>query len=224
MLKKLLIIAPHADDELLGCGGTALKRAKDGVEVGWLLATSINEQDGYTLEKVKERKNEIENVRIGLNIKNENLYLLDLPPAKIDQISKSELVEKISNIFNIFKPEEIFIPYSFDIHSDHRVLFEAIVACTKWFRYPFIKRILAYETLSETDFVITPGPIFKPNYFVDITNEIKEKVELLKIYSSEIAQHPFPRSIESIEALAKIRGAQSGFYFAEAFELLKEIE
>lgn len=224
MIKRSLIIAPHADDELLGCGGTALKRMKAGVEVAWLLATSINEKDGYTKSKVEQRKKEIEEVRIGLNIKIENLFFLDLPPAKIDQYPKSQIIQKISNIFTLFRPEEIFIPYSFDIHSDHRIMFEAIIACTKWFRYPYLKRILAYETLSETDFVITPGPIFRPNYFVDITNEIEKKLELLKIYNSEIAEHPFPRSIVTIASLAKIRGAQSGFNSAEAFELLKEIE
>ena len=98
----------------------------------------------------------------------------------------------------------------------------AVAACVKWFRYPFVKRVLAYETLSETDFVLRSEDVFAPNYFVDISELLEQKIDIMRNYSSELGIHPFPRSEMSIRALAVLRGAQSGFCFAEAFQLLRE--
>jgi LmbE family N-acetylglucosaminyl deacetylase len=132
----------------------------------------------------------------------------------------SELVGSFSKIFKEFEPEELFLPHRGDSHSDHRVVFDATAACTKWFRYPSIKSVLAYETASETEFGLSKEMLFKPNYFIDISDYLNTKLEILKIYESEIGEHPFPRSIDSLEALAKWRGSNSGYKAAEAFELL----
>lgn len=134
----------------------------------------------------------------------------------------TELIGRVSDIFNRFYPDEVLIPHSGDIHSDHRVCFDAVAACTKWFRYPFVQRVLAYETLSETDFGLRQQDVFVPNYYLDISNFFEQKVLLANIYKTEFANHPFPCSQTSIRALAEIRGAQSGFHFAEAFQLLRE--
>ena len=100
-------------------------------------------------------------------------------------------------------------------------MMEAASACTKWFRYPSVKRVLAYETPSETDFGIDPRDTgFKPNVFVDITVQLKRKVELMKIYASEVGEFPFPRSEEALRALAELRGSQAGYEAAESFSLL----
>ena len=169
---KTLVIAPHADDELLGCGGTLLKRMKEGNLTGWLLVTEISEDLGWSKNQVFNRSNEIETVRKGLNIKKDNFFSLNLPSTKVDTYPNYELINKISEVFNKFKPEEIFLPYPGDIHSDHRYIFECALSCTKSFRYPFIKRALCYETLSETEFGVDPRfNRFCPNFFIDITNQ-----------------------------------------------------
>ena len=95
-------------------------------------------------------------------------------------------------------------------------------ACSKWFRYPSVKRVLAYETLSETNFNLNPNATFNPNYFIDISEYLERKLEVLAIYRSELGVFPFPRSAEAIRALATYRGSSSGFVAAEAFQLLRE--
>jgi LmbE family N-acetylglucosaminyl deacetylase len=142
----------------------------------------------------------------------------------LDQLSLGSIISKLSTILCKIKPDTVILPFKSDIHSDHRVAFEAAYSCTKSFRFPFIKNILMMETLSETEFSpSTKEDSFIPNVFVDITGFIDKKIELLKIYKSEIGSHPFPRSERNIRALATLRGATAGCDYAEAFMLLKEI-
>lgn len=222
---KTIIIAPHPDDEILGCGGTILKRLEEGHEVAWCLITSIKKEDGWNEDFVLRKNKEIEKVRIKLGIKSINFFRLDLKTSNLDQLSKKLFIEKISKVFKTFQPNEIFLPFPGDTHSDHRETFEASIACTKWFRYEFIERVLVYETLSETNFNLDPTKnIFNPNLFVDISSKINKKVDLVNIYNSEVSDHPFPRSEESIKSLAKLRGSQSGYQAAESFMVLYQRE
>ena len=115
------------------------------------------------------------------------------------------------------------MPHLSAVHSDHKVISDIISTCTKNFRYPFIKRILAYETISETEYNLNNSIKFKPNYFEDITNFISKKIKVMNIYNSEISKFPFPRSNVSIDAQSKWRGTFVGVEAAEAFELLKQI-
>lgn len=220
---KTLIVAPHPDDELLRCGGTLLRRVDEGGAVAWLLMTAITKEAGWEAEKIQQRSSEIERVREGLQVAPHHLYALGFPTAELDRIPMSILVAKISEVFADFQPDEVLLPYPGDVHSDHRLTFEAASACTKWFRYPSVKRVLAYETPSETDFGIDPrNSGFKPNVFVDIGLQLERKIELMKIYESEIGVFPFPRSEKTLRALAQLRGSQAGFEAAEAFMLLRE--
>jgi len=108
------------------------------------------------------------------------------------------------------------------VHTDHRAVFDAAAACTKWFRYPSVKRVLAYETLSETDFGLGTELGFRPNVFVDISPFLERKLQAMDIYASEIAPFPFPRSQDALRALARVHGTSSGYHAAEAFQLLRE--
>jgi len=218
---KTLVVAPHPDDELLGCGGTLLRRTAEGGTVAWLLITAITEEGGCSADRIAQRSLEIEQVREGLGIASEHFYPLGFPTAQLDRVPMDTLVSRVSSVFKEFEPEEVLLPYSGDVHSDHRIVFEAASACTKWFRYPSVKRVLAYETLSETDFGIDPRDSgFKPNVYVDISKQIDRKIELMRIYESEMGEFPFPRSEATLRALAQLRGSQAGFGAAEAFLLL----
>lgn len=220
---KTLVVAPHPDDELLGCGGTLLRQITEGRTVAWLLMTAMTEEAGWSAERIQQRAAEIEQVREGLQIVPHHLFALGLPTGELDRIPMSILVKRISEVFIDFQPDEVLLPYPGDAHSDHRITFEAASACTKWFRYPSVKRVLAYETISETDFTINPcDPEFKPNVFVDVGEHLEQKVELMNIYKSEIGDYPFPRSGIALEALAQLRGSQAGYNAAEAFMLLRE--
>lgn len=219
---KTLVIAPHPDDEMIGCGGTLLRRNNEGVIVGWLIVTQISEEQGWNSNDVRRRNEEIEKVRYGLDIHENHLFQLGYPTTKLDIVPLGDLIQKMSDVFNSFHPEEVLIPHYGDVHSDHRIVFDSVSACTKWFRYPFVKRIMAYESLSETDYNLDPEKHFHPNLYVDIKNYLDKKVDLLKQYESEISDFPFPRSELSVRALAQLRGSQSGFLAAEAFQLLME--
>lgn len=218
---KTLVIAPHADDEVLGPGGTLLKRAsKKRNSTYWLLITMPNKPN-YSKGFIRTRKVQISKILKKMKFK--KLYNLNFKPSELDKIPKKILINKVSKILKLIKPNEIFVPHLGDVHSDHKIISEIVSTCTKNFRYSFIKTILAYEVLSETNFNLQRKNYFKPNYYEDITGYLKKKISTMKIYKSELKKFPFPRSVEAIESLAKIRGSEIGTKAAEAFEILKKI-
>lgn len=217
---RTIVIAPHPDDEVLGVGGTLLRRKSEGAKVAWLVVTGISVESGWSEEKVKARANEIKRVTEFFDF--DEVFKLNFPTTQLDRIPMSDLVAGISAVFKSFAPEEVFVPHPSDVHTDHRMVFNAAASCTKWFRYPSVKRVLAYETLSETDFSLGTDLGFRPNVFVNIEPFFNEKLRAMEIYASELGAFPFPRSHEAIRALATLRGASSGFKAAEAFELLRE--
>ncbi len=221
-LDRTLVIAPHPDDELLGCGGTLLRRKSAGHTLGWLIVTGMTKENGWSDERIKKRDKEIQLVasRVGFD----KVYCLKLCPARLDEMGKSDLVSRISEVFSNFSPTELFMPHRGDVHSDHRVVFDVVSSCTKWFRYGSVKRVFTYETPSETEFGRAAELAFKPNYFVNIEAYLEAKLQMLSIYESEMHEFPFPRSYRAIQALAEWRGANSGYEAAEAFELLLERE
>tara|TARA_B110000046_G_scaffold161343_2_gene175015 strand:- start:2466 stop:3137 length:672 start_codon:yes stop_codon:yes gene_type:complete len=220
---KIIIISAHPDDETLGAGGTLLKHKNSGDTLAWLIVTNIFENQGYTKAKIGERQREIDTVskKYGFS----TVYNLDYPTMGLTPEIVNSMIPKISSIFSGFCPEVIYLMNRSDAHSDHRYTFDAVVACTKSFRYPFIKKVLMYECISETEFAPgLPERIFMANYFVDITDFFKEKLSVMQIYESELGEHPFPRSLKNIEALAIFRGASVGVEYAEAFQLIKFID
>lgn len=219
MKNKILVVAVHPDDETLGCGGTLLKHKANNDKIHWLICTNINKNHKY----YKKRQKEINKVSKLFNF--ESVHNLQLETTKIDKYNISEIIEKISNVINKIKPNIIYLPFKEDVHTDHKKIFEASYSCTKSFRYPFIKKIYMMETLSETEFApSTKKDSFIPNTFVDINKYIEKKIQIIKVFKSEIGKHPFPRSVRSIKALASFRGSTSGCKFAESFILLKEIK
>ncbi len=219
MKNKVLILAVHPDDETLGCGGTLLKHKANGDEVHWLICTTIDKSNSY----YETREKEIEEVSKLYNFN--SMHNLRLKTMQVDEYTMSELVSKISKVINEIKPNIIYLPFKGDVHSDHRKIFEASYSCTKSFRYPFIKKIYMIETLSETEFApSTKEDSFIPNVFVDISEFFEKKIEIMKVFESEIAEHPFPRSERNLRALATLRGATAGCEYAESFMLLKDIQ
>ena len=222
-MKNVIVISAHPDDETLGVGGTILKHVANGDNVYWLIVTNVFENQGFSKERVESRQEEIREVEKLLGIC--KTFLLNYPTMTLSSSSLIKMVPDISSIFSEVQPEIIYTLNRSDAHSDHRVIFDAVMACTKSFRYPFIKQILMYECISETEFApALAEKAFLPNYFVDITDYLDKKNEIMKVFESEIAEHPFPRSLENIKALAHFRGASVGVKYAEAFQLLKYID
>lgn len=217
----VLVVSPHPDDETLGAAGTLLKYKSENKKIYWLNFTNMDIKYGYTEEQVNKRKHEIQQVIKEYGF--DGFFDLGLKPANLDAYNSCDVIEKISKAINEVKPTTIILPNRSDVHSDHKVVFDWCYSCTKIFRYPYIKKILTMEILSETDFSYIDNA-FVANYYVDISDYLKRKIEILKLYNSELGKHPFPRSIEGIESLAKIRGINAGVQYAEAFKVIKFIE
>lgn len=215
----MIVVTPHPDDETLGCGGTLLKYKDLNYELYWLIITNMNEN--FPQERKIKRQQEIDLVAEKYQF--DDVFQLNFPAAELDKVPLGNLVGKISEVFLQVKPQIVFTVYPGDIHSDHKIVFDATKACTKWFRYPFVEKVYLYETLSETDFSIDPDANgFRPNVYINISEYLEKKIDIMKIYSSEISDFPFPRSEKAIRSLAYLRGAASGYEAAEAFMLLKE--
>lgn len=226
-MKKVVVIAVHPDDETLGAGGTLLRHKENNDEIYCVFCTDIFEDEGFSKERIFKRESEIKKVceMYGFN----GVYRLGLKTMKVDEYSKSFLISKIANIFEEIKPNIVYLPYAYDVHSDHRVIFEVAFSCTKSFRYSSIERVLMMETLSESEFAPSlASQSFIPNVFVDISEFFEKKCEIMKIYESELGKLPFPRSLENLKALATYRGCSMGgnnkkeVIYAESFMLLKE--
>jgi LmbE family N-acetylglucosaminyl deacetylase len=221
-MTKILVVAPHADDESLGCGGTILRHISEGDDVHWLLVTGMSQESGFTETQIKTRQEEIAQVhaRYGFSDRHE----LNLPPAALETLPIGDIVSKISKVIKKIEPEIVYTVYRNDAHSDHEIVFDGVMSSTKSFRYPFVKRVLAYETISETDFGMKPEDGgFRPNVFNNISDFLEEKLDILEIFESEMGDFPFPRSKKALSALAQLRGVQSNCEAAEAFMLIKEI-
>ena len=220
--KTVLVIAPHPDDETLGCGGTLLKWKAAGAKVHWLIVTGIEGVAGFSSERVESRAREIEKVAGLFNF--DSYHACNFPAAQLDTIAKGDIVGAIGQVIKSLEPDTVLVPYRNDVHSDHAVVFDASVSATKTFRSPFVRAIYAYETPSETDFGIRPDdPGFRPNLFISIEGYLDRKLAIMSEYEGEMGAFPFPRSDESLRALATLRGGQANCRAAEGFMILKEI-
>jgi LmbE family N-acetylglucosaminyl deacetylase len=220
-MSKILAVSVHPDDETLGCGGTLLKHNEKGDKIFWLILTRANDKVTSIPNIVNLQKQYVNKVAATYNF--EDFKQLSFLTTELDRYPLGEIIREISNYIDQIEPSVIYFNHCNDVHSDHRVAFDAIYSCTKSFRYPFITKILMYETLSETEFApALPCASFTPNVYVDITDYLDQKIEIMKLYETELMEEPYPRSISSIEALARFRGSRAGVKYAEAFRLLYE--
>ncbi|MBX2820332.1 MAG: PIG-L family deacetylase [Rhodothermaceae bacterium] len=222
MNKRILFIAPHPDDETLGCGGAIQRHLEDGDTIYWLIITKAYEEDGFSKEKIDRRENEI--IAVQQEYKFDGVYRLNLRTVCLDTYPTKDVVAAIGSVIQESRSNVLYIPCGTDVHSDHHVVFNASWSCCKSFRYPEVKEVYVYETLSETEFSAPfSSNSFMPNTFMDITPYLEKKNRIMELYASEVNSHPFPRSVKNMTALATLRGAQMGVSYAEAFVCLKRI-
>lgn len=215
---NVLVISPHADDETLGGGGALLKFKDMGHKIFWLNVTDMKTEYGYTAERVEKRAEEIKCVKKAYGF--DGFWNMGLEPAGMDKYETGFLITEFKKVFEEVQPEMILMPYRYDIHSDHRVVYDVVYSCAKSFRMPCLKTILSMEILSETDQAQNESG-FVPNIFIDISQYIDRKIEIMRIYESEIDEAPFPRNEDAIRGLAAYRGATAYYKCSEAFYLVK---
>lgn len=218
---KVLVIAAHPSDELLGVGGTLAKHVDAGDEVfACILCKSPNMF--YSEDAVKKiEKYTLEAAKI-IGIK--KVFQFDFPNMKLNIEPMINLVKAISKPIEIIKPHIVYTYHRGDIHSDHKTVFDATMAATRSVGDNVVKKVLCYEDPSSTH--LSPPFIeyaFVPNVFVDVSNTIHKKVKALKAYKSEVRKYPHPRSIEVLMRRAQIWGIKVSRKDVEAFELVREI-
>lgn len=221
MNKKILVIAPHPDDEVLGVGGTIARYAAEGAEVYVAIATR-----GYPPEFQEEIHQTVRQETLAahkfLGVK-ETIFL-SFPAAKLDTVPHREVNYQLFEIYQKIQPEIIFIPFIGDIHMDHqRIFLSSLVAARP--NNPYApKAIYTYETLSETNWnapYLTTN--FVPNVFIDISDYLETKIQAMHIFASQIKPFPNERSEESLRALATLRGSTVNRFAAEAFYLVRQV-
>lgn len=218
-MKNVVVISAHPDDETLGLGGTLLKLKKNKFNLFWIIITCIKENQGYSAKQIDSREKEI--LMVSKRFDFTKVFKLDYMTASLTPKDVNSMIPKISKIFKSIEPNIVYVLNRSDVHTDHRYTFDAVFSCTKSFRFPSIKKVLMYECISETEFSPAISNMrFVPNHFENIEEFIDQKVDIMKIYKSEINKHPFPRSEENLLSISKFRGAMSGYKFAEAFQLI----
>ncbi len=219
---KVLVVAPHPDDEILGCGGTIKKIVSQGIEVSVLVVTR-GKKELYTEERIINVRQEAKTAHQLLGVI--ETTFLDFPAPDLDLVSISELSDAISEVIGKLKPDTIFLPHRGDIHHEHKAVFNSTLVASRPVKNCLVKRLYSYETLSETEWAAPfSDDAFIPDYFVNISDSFTAKLEALKCFKSQIREFPNPRSLKSIEALANFRGSTVGFNQAEAFMTIRVIE
>ncbi len=220
---RILVIAPHPDDEVLGCGGTIQKYINNGDEVFLCIVTKAYAPD-WSDDFIANRGKEIKCAEgiLGIN----GIVFLDLPTVKLDTIPQKKLNDLMSDCINDIGPEVVFVPFYGDINKDHKLVCEATLVAARPKPGSLIKKVYCYEVLSETEWAKPAQKIedvFIPNYYEDISEFLDGKLKAMGCYKSELKDYPHPRSLEGIRILAQKRGTECGAMAAEAFMLIREV-
>ena len=219
---RVLVIAPHPDDEIIGVGGTIAKRAKDGDEV-YVCVVTKGKSPLFNDEFIEQGRKECRKADKKLGVK-ETIFL-DFPAVMLETVPRYEFNGKISEVVNSIKPDEVYIPHRGDMQMDHQMVVDATMVAVRPRGNNYPKRVYAYETLSETGWNI-PNIVneFIPTVYEDITDTYEVKLEAMAIFESQLSAFPEARSIGAIKALAKYRGATVSVKAAEAFSLVREVK
>lgn len=222
MNNAVLVIAPHPDDEVLGCGGTIKKQISRNNNV-YVLIMSRGKEEIYPDEMIRNVRKEALAAHSILGVS--ETRFLDFPAPELDLRSISELGSAISDVINELQPDTVYLPHRGDVHHDHKAVFDAGLVAARPIKGCSVKRIYSYETLSETEWANpVSGDAFMPTSFVNISDVFESKLAAMRCFKSQLKDFPYSRSLKSIEALANYRGSTVGFTHAEAFMTIRVIE
>ena len=223
-MKKILILSPHADDEILGCGGMISKYSKMGYNVSVVVMTNANvgAPDLYTKKEIENIRNEAKKANKIIGTK--NLFFENLPALNLQKVPQYKITELIKKYIFKLNAEIVFIPSSNDIHQDHKIIFNASKIALRPNDKNSVKKILSYEVLSETEWN-EDEKSFNPNYFINLSKiQINQKIKAMMKYKSQLKKFPHPRSTEAIFSLSRLRGSQVFMNYAEAFKVEKILD
>ena len=221
MAERILVFAPHADDEILGVGATMARYISEGKEV-YVCIVTRGVKPIFSDEIVDVIREETKKAHRTLGIK--QTFFLEFPAVMLEQVPRYQLNGEIMKVVREIEPNEVYIPHMGDMQKDHQIVNEAVMVAVRPREEHKIQKVYAYETLSETEWNI-PNTVnaFIPTVYVDVSGYIEKKKEALVCFESQVSAFPNPRSLGAVEALAKYRGSTIGVMAAEAFVLVREI-
>lgn len=226
MKKKILIVAAHPDDEVLGCFGTVARLIKEGYEAYTLILgegkTSRDEQRLVENRKddIKELNEEIQKANESIGIK--KVFVENFPDNRFDSVDLLDIIKVISKVKEEVQPDIIFTHYEHDLNIDHQITYKAVITATRPMQDECVKEIYSFEILSSTEWNYPVS--FSPDTYFDISDTIVLKIDAMKEYASELCEYPHPRSMEGIELNAKYQGMRVGKLYVEAFKSVRVIK
>ena len=228
MIKPVVVVVAHPDDEVLGCGGTIALMGRVGRPVHVLITAdglSSRGKNGITNanEDFLKQRNDAATKACQL-MGCESVELLDLPDNRLDSIDLLDIVKIVESFIQKFKPETVLTHHNGDVNIDHRIIHDAVIAACRPQPGFCVNELLFFEVPSSTEWR-PPGSgiAFSPNWFVDISETLDIKLAALQQYKDELRDFPHPRSLEAVESLARWRGASVGVNAAEAFVLGRKL-
>ncbi len=225
MTKKILIVAAHPDDEVLGCFGTVARLIEEGCEAYTLILgegkTSRDDSRNAAAKKdeIAALNNEMEQANSLIGIK--KVFTAGLPDNRFDSVDLLDVVKAVIKVKDEIQPEVVFTHYANDLNVDHRVTYNAVLTACRPMESETVKEIYSFEVLSSTEWNYPLS--FSPDTYFDISGTIAKKKEAMALYASEIRDFPHPRSVEGIELNARWHGMRTGLAYAEAFKTVRVI-
>ncbi len=226
-MKKVLIIAAHPDDEVLGVGGTIAKLSANGVECHLLIVTdgssSQYRNSDHLQEIIAAKKLETKNCADVLGIK--SIHYGGLPDMKLDTIPHVEINQVIEKVIDDIQPDIVFTHFWGDVNRDHQEVYKSTLVAVRPVMGQMVRELYCYRVPSSTEW--TPNKadtMFMPNYFVDIAKYAEQKYKAFACYSTELRDYPHPRSVQYLRETDKAAGLRIGLLAAEEFVLLRKID
>jgi LmbE family N-acetylglucosaminyl deacetylase len=227
MAKRILIVAAHPDDEILGCGGTAARLVKEGNDVYTvILGEGITSRDADA-SRQKDRREEIDRLRKEAHEANrmigvKEVFTFDFPDNRFDSVPLLDIVKVIEKVKDKVKPAVLFTHYGEDLNIDHRLTFRAVLTASRPLPGETVKEIYSFEILSSTEWNYPLS--FSPDCFFDISGTIDIKTAAMEKYGCELREYPHPRSLKGIRLNAEQWGMKAGLPYAEAFKAVRLVK
>lgn len=216
MTKRALVIASHPDDEILGSGGTIKKLINDGFEIVTVIVAKGRKEEEHHIQKFTS----LANSHLGVG----KVIFMQFPNLKLNTVPLHEITKEIEKLLDTYTPDIIFTHHYGDLNQDHQVTFQAVMTAARPLPGKKPIEILCFETVSSSEWSQnTQDKLFKPTYFVDISDTINDKLQALRHYDVEMRPYPHPRSYEGVQHLARVRGMTVGVEYAEAFEIIRRL-
>lgn len=226
-MKKVLVVAAHPDDEVLGVGATIRKHVENDDECYALIlgegeTSRYEKRELHNKEKIIQLQSHINESAKIIGFK--KVFIENLKDNRFDNYDLLDIVKLVESYIEKINPDIIYTHHYGDVNIDHKLTFDAVLTATRPIGDNYVKEIYCFETVSSTEWNFKNNCNFKPNYFVDVTNTINYKIDAMKKYKNELREYPHPRSLENLEFTARKWGSVISVNYAEAFEIVRIIK